>query len=109
MWSRSFIRLIGGFILSKSGVIYTHADIDVYISNSNISSNCIIIKTMGAASRSDGQCDEGRECRGTRVLVTTTGEWPSSSAGSSVRVWARLETQGLGYALCLWPAIHRNT
>ena len=84
--SRTFIRLIGGFILSKSGVIYTPADIDVYTSNSNISSNCIIIKNMGAASRSDGQCDEGRENRGTRVLVPTTGEWPSSSAGSSVRV-----------------------
>ena len=65
--SRSFIRLIGGFILSKSGVIYTHAYIDAYIFNSNISSYCIIIKKMGAASRSDGQCDEGREYRGTRV------------------------------------------
>ena len=53
LWCRSFIRLIGGFILLRSGVIYTHADIDVYIFNSNISSNCIIIKTMGAASRSD--------------------------------------------------------
>ena len=65
--SRTFIRLIGGFILSKSGVIYTHANIHVYLSNSNISSNCIIIKTMEAATRSDGQCDEGREYRGTRV------------------------------------------
>ena len=75
-WCRSFIRLIGGFILSKSGVIYTHADIDVYIFNKNISSNCIIIKTMEAASRSSRRTaaadNQFEDCRGTRVWSTVS-------------------------------------
>ena len=98
-WCRSFIRLIGGFILLKSCVIYTHADIDVYIFNSNISSNCIIIKTMGAASRSsrrtaaaDNQCED---CRAVREFGPLS-DWGFWIPVSPVRAWARLDTQGLG-------------
>ena len=47
---RSFIRLIGGFIFLRGGVIYIYADTDVYIVNINIASNCIFIKIMEAAS-----------------------------------------------------------
>ena len=110
--SRSFIRLIGGFILSKSGVIYTHADIDVYIFNSNISSYCIIIKTMGAALQSEksSRRTAGAECRGTRVRLAPSagGCWAAAPPrpGPSVR---GLTQKGRGHALCVWPALHRNT
>ena len=84
-WCRSFIRLNGGFILLRSGVIYTHADIDVYIFNSNISSYCIIIKTMGAALQSEksSRRTAGAECRGTRVRLA-----PSAGGCWAAAAWA---------------------
>ena len=45
-WCRSFIKLIGGFILSRYGLIYTCADNWCIYFNISIAGNCKIIKIM---------------------------------------------------------------